>query len=197
MRLSLYDYLRIGHIKRWHNVNVTRNQTVAEHSFMVTVIALHLYDKIVGIQFNKGENERELVTLLVGAIFDDAPEAAGGDTPTPAKRLIRELTGDPEIFTKLDKYLMPELPYIRGNVPDGLKPFIKTADRIEAYHFIYENGVGPHADIVKHGARRNLEDLALKLDAEHPDDGWIQGINEVLTAMGLPYIHKESRMSPP
>ncbi len=197
MKLTIYDFLRIGHIKRWHNVNTTREQTVAEHSFMVALIALHLYDKIVGVKFNQGENEREVLMLLVGSMFHDAPEAAGGDTPTPAKRLIRELTKDPAIFDKLDEYLMPELPYIGGKVPVGLEQFIKVADKIEGYHFIHDNGTGPHAEIVKMGARRGLEDLVMKLDDEHPGDGWIQGVNEILTAMGLPYVHKESRISPP
>lgn len=194
MKLTLYDFLRIGHIKRWHNVNTTREQTVAEHCFMVMLIALHLYCRICP----KGQrDEAAMLCLLVAAMFHDAPEAAGGDTPTPAKRLIRELTGDPAIFDKLDKFLMPELPYLGGSVPDALDVFIRVADKIEAYHFIHDNGTGPHAEIVKHGARRNLEDLALKLDAEDLEAGWIEAINEVLTAMGLPYVHKESRMSPP
>lgn len=190
MKLTLYDFLRIGHIKRWHNVNTTREQTVAEHCFMVMLIALHLYDKIA-----EGGKREELLILLVGAMFHDAPEAAGGDTPTPAKRLIRELTGDPAIFDKLDQYLMPELPYIGGDVPPALEEFIRVADKIEAYHFIHDNGTGPHAEIVKMGARRGLEDLIIKL--EEKSTGWVHAVNEVLTAMGLPYIHLESRISPP
>lgn len=196
MRLTLYDFLRIGHIKRWHNVNVAREQTVGEHSFMVMLIALHLYAKMVGCPKADNDPWRELSVLLIGAMFHDAPEAAGGDTPTPAKRLIREITGDPDIFDKLDKFLMPELPYIGGPAPMGeLGKMIKMADAIEGYHFIYNNGVGTHAEIVKMGARRRLEDLALKYDEQAPD--WIPAINEVLTAMGLPYVHKESRISPP
>lgn len=194
MRLTLYDFLRIGHIKRWHNVNTGREQTVAEHCFMVMLIALHLYDKVIGSpKPGDLEHSRTLLMLLVGAMFHDAPEAAGGDTPTPAKRLIRELTGDPAIFDKMDEYLMPELPYIGGKVPAELEIFIRMADKIEAYHFIHDNGLGPHAEIVKMGARRGLEDLVLKMAS----DNWTHAVNEVLTAMGLPYVHPESRISPP
>lgn len=191
MKLTLYDFLRIGHIRRWHNVNTTRQQTVAEHCFMVMLIALHLYCKL-----RKDDSvthwDQEMLILLIGAMFHDAPEAAGGDTPTPAKRLLRELTGDPKLFDRLDEFLMPELPYLGGQVPEALQIFIRVADKVEAYHFIHDNGAGPHAEIVLHGARRGLEDLVIGLGHE-----WVSAVNEVLTAMGLPYVHPESRISPP
>lgn len=198
MKLTLYDFLRIGHIKRWHNVNTTREQTVAEHCFMVTLIALHMFQDMVGIDPEDRDSSRgAALFIVIGALFHDAPEAAGGDTPTPAKRLIRELTNDPLIFDKLDEYLMPVLPYLGQKLPKDYECFIHMADAIDAYHFIHDNGAGTHAEIVKMGARRKLEDLVIRLDNEQPTAGWFETVNRVLTAMGLPYVHKESRMSPP
>lgn len=196
-RLGIYDFLRIGHVKRWHNVNVTRQQTVAEHCFMVMLMALDMYNEMVGVKFNEGENWKELCVLLVGAMFHDAAEVIAGDTPTPAKRLLRELTGDPALFDKLDEYLMPELPYIGGKVPPALEEFIAMADRIDAYHFCHDNGGGTHALVVLNGARRNLENLVDKYDKANPGSGWYAAVNRILTSMGLPYVHKESRNSPP
>ena len=197
MRLGLYDYLRVGHIKRWHNVNTIRQQTVAEHSYLVAIIALDLYHGMVAVPSIPNVESEGLIDLLLGALFHDAPEAAAGDMPTPAKRLMRQITGDEDVFEKVDQYLMPELPYVGGTVDPKTAKYIKMADAIEGYHWITDNGAGTHAEIVKMSSRRRVEDLVQKYHAADPDAGWYEAVNRVLMAMGVPYVHKESRISPP
>ena len=198
MKLTLYDFLRIGHIKRWHNVNTTREQTVAEHSYMVMLIAIDLFQTMIGIDpENRDSTEKYAFHILVNAMFHDAPEVAAGDTPTPAKRLIREITGDPLIFDKLDAMLMPESVYSVKLGGKGIEPYIKMADAIDGYHFIHDNAAGTHAQIVLSGARRKMEDMAEKCHLQEPTAGWYEAVNRVLMALNLPYVHRESRISPP
>lgn len=192
--LSLYDFLRIGHIKRWHNVNTIREQTVAEHSYLVLIIVMDLYFSIINPEMRDGDLE----VLMVAAVFHDAPEAAAGDSPTPAKRLLRQISGDPLLFEKVDAFLMPTLPYIGGGLPAHLEKFVKMADAIEGYHWISENGAGTHAKVVQAAGRRRMEDLVEKYDAEDTRGAdWYRAVNKVLMALGMPYVHKESRISPP
>lgn len=195
MKLGFYDFARIGHIKRWHNVNTSREQTVAEHCFMVTLIVLELYQQLIGVdpEASKGE----LVKLLIGAIFHDAPETAAGDAPTPAKRLLIEITGDPNLFRKVDDRLMPELPYIGGQLAPALERIIEMADSIEASHWISDNGAGYHAQVVKAATRRRMEDRVEKFHVEEPDAGWYEAVNRILSHLGMPFVHRESRLSPP
>jgi hypothetical protein len=123
---------------------------------------------------------------------------AGGDIPTPAKRILREIANDPGLFDKMDEYLMPTIPYLgSGKVSAAIERFIKIADAIEGYHFIHDNHAGTHAQVVVANNRRRMEDLVHKYDTEEPQMGWYPAVNEVLTAMGLPYAHRESRISPP
>lgn len=198
MKLSFYDYARIGHIKRWHNVNTVRQQTVAEHCFMVLIIALELYDHLVGVdRHSLPEHSKEVLVLCIGAIFHDTPEVAAGDAPTPAKRLLTEITGDPELFRKLDEKLMPELPYIGGKVPPALERMIEMADSIEAAHWIRDNGAGYHAEVVKAGVRRRMEDRVEKFHLAEPNAGWYEAVNKILMNLGMPFVHRESRLSPP
>lgn len=189
MKLSFYDYARIGHIKRWHNVNTVRQQTVAEHCFMVVVIAMELQSQLGG--------EVDWGRMITAAIFHDMPEVAGGDTPTPAKRLLVEITGDSDLFHKLDKALMPELPYLGGKVPLVVERIIEMADSIEAAHWIRDNGAGYHAEVVKAGCRRRMEDRVEKFHIVEPDRGWYPAVNHVLMHLGMPFVHRESRLSPP
>lgn len=192
MKLTFYDFARIGHIKRWHNVNTIREQTVAEHCFMVSVIALELFQTMVGF-----DDPLEVSQLVVGSLFHDAPETAAGDSPTPAKRILREITGDPLLFEKLDERLMPSLPYIGGKVPDRIVRFIEMADAIEAAHWIKDNGAGYHAEVVKAGVRRRMEDRVEKFHLDEPEAGWYAAVNKVLMHLGMPFVHRESRLSPP
>lgn len=195
MKLTFYDFARIGHIKRWHNVNTVREQTVAEHCFMVTMIALELHTqlKIVGTE---GGREQTLL-LTIGSLFHDAPETAAGDSPTPAKRLLVEITKDPDLFKKLDERLMPSLPYLGDRVPLYLERVIEMADSIEAAHWIRDNGAGYHAEVVKAGVRRRMEDRVEKFHVVEPERGWYSAVNHVLMHLGMPFVHRESRLSPP
>lgn len=202
--LTLYDYLRVGHVKRWHNVNTIRDQTVAEHSFMVAIIALDLMNTIMGLDKAAAESSMpKIAALLMAAIFHDMPEVVIGDPPTPAKRFMRDFTGDPEIFTRMDKALMPGVPYVSNcggepmAWPASVVSFVNMADKIEAAHWITENGAGKHAQIVATANWRNVEDLVEKYDTEGPDAGWYEAVNRVLMALGMRYVHKQSRITPP
>lgn len=189
--LTLYDFLRVGHVKRWHNVNTAREQTLAEHSYMVTVIAIHLSRKIIG-------DEKFTASVAFAALFHDAAEVVLGDSPTPAKRFIREFTKDPKIFERMELALMPKIPYTLDELQAGdTASFVKMADKIEAAYFISENGVGRHAEIVKGFNWRNLEDFVEKLDENDPGSGWYEAVNEVLMALGMRYVYKQARITPP
>lgn len=194
MKLGFYDFARIGHIKRWHNVNTIRQQTVAEHCFMVVLIVLELWAHLRPMADLPVDT---LLRLVMGAIFHDAPETAAGDSPTPAKRLLIEITKDPDLFKKLDNELMPELPYLGGKVPLYLEHVIEMADSIEAAHWISDNGAGYHAEVVKSWVRRRMEDRVEKFHRLEPDREWYPAVNQVLMHLGMPFVHRESRLSPP
>lgn len=189
--LTLYDYLRAGHVKRWHIVNTATTQSIAEHSYLVAIIAMHLAKA-------KGAPEPVIHQAAVWALFHDAVEIRTGDIPTPAKRLLREADREPEgadlgpdIFERIDMTLMPQAPFINDGEPCELvEQCVEMADAIEAAHWIRENGLGRHASIVASGCWRRVEDLTHKYD-------WYKEVNEVLMALGMPYISREERISPP
>lgn len=203
MKLSFYDYMRAGQVKRWHIVETTRQQTLAEHLWRTTVIALELYDQIVGAKFNGRESWHEILQLVMEGLFHDTPEIRMGDTPTPAKAFIRENAGD--VFTPMQQALMPEIPYIGGTLPvtatmaggDGiLARILKLADAIEAAHWISEHKVGAHADVVAQANRKIMADLVVRYSQETELD-WFAPANHVLMALGMPYLSVNLRLTPP
>lgn len=73
---ELYDLMRSCEVKRWHTVSVSREQTVAEHQWAVTMIAVWLYSVVIGPPPE---------AFLYSCLLHDADEHATGDIPSPVK----------------------------------------------------------------------------------------------------------------
>lgn len=195
-KLRFYDFMRAGHVKRWHTVNTTREQTIAEHQYLVTIIAMELFGKLAG-KMGMGHGEHWL-SLIAAAMFHDAPEVRYGDFPSPAKRHIREITGGDlveDVFESLDKGLMPELPYIGGD--DSLvRHFVHMADAIESAHWISEHRAGAHAEAVAKGNSRRMAEMVAELSGKTKVD-WFEPVNQILMELGMPYLSKSMMVTPP
>lgn len=198
-KLRFYDFMRAGHIKRWHIVNTVREQTIAEHQYLVTIIAMELYMKMADNPVDD-RSTAEFAALMVAAMFHDAPEVRYGDFPSPAKRHIREIVGKigdgKDVFEVMDQALMPKLPYI-GTEPSPLvTDFVHMADAIESAHWISENKAGVHSDVVAKGNARRMAELTVELTQKTGWD-WFGPVNEVLIELGMPYLSRSMLVTPP
>lgn len=196
-KLTVYDFLRAGHVKRWHIINTVNQQTVAEHSFLVAIIAMELYNEMVGVDPNDDNSIKEFNALVMGAIFHDIAEIKLGDLPTPSKQLFKQFYGD-DMFDKIEETIFPEMPYTgHGELGTELRKIIKMADTIEAVHWIYENGVGAHAKVVADKSWDLLADRVREYSMGGGGDDWYTSVNKILMALGMPYINRDHAVSPP
>ena len=122
--MKFYDALRAQNVTRWHIVNLGgRNQTLADHTFGVMVIALELARRLnhVFMDWDKFRGR-----LLEYCLFHDIHEVVEGDIPTPPKR----------------RYGIEEC-------IDDAAPLIlaiaAVADRLEALFTLHDNATGVHA----------------------------------------------------
>lgn len=182
--ITFFDMARSMDITRFHIINTGRRQTLAEHSFMVALIAMELADKLVpsGSMF---DSPREQHQFLCAALFHDMPETVYGDLPTPAKATMREFTGNPRLYDELDMMIMPNIPYVGGLISPKLGWVIKLADLIEAYHFLCNNAAGPYAKQVRDDMFSRLVLLITEANAAMPDLLWVAAVGHVLRQMGL------------
>lgn len=190
--MTLYDFLRAGHVKRWHIVNTANTQSIAEHSFLVAMIAMHLHNEIDPL------NETDPTDTGVYALFHDITEVRTGDIPTPAKKFTREMMCGPDddIFSKMESTLLPYIPFLEGHPSDITLACVKMADVIEAAHWISENGMGKHAELVSQKCWQKVKDLVHEYDT-YGQFRWYGAVNKVLMALGMPYISRDERISPP
>lgn len=123
--LNIQDILRAQNVQRWNIVQTANKQSLAEHTFNVTMIARAL---CVEMKVND--------TLVIKmALEHDLDEVKTGDIPAPAKRNLN--ISPPEEFSYYKDKSYP--------MENGI---VKMADMIESLWFIKENAVGRHAKVV-------------------------------------------------
>lgn len=145
----IVDALALSHVPRWAIVRHTVPQSVADHSFRVTLIAGEICSRCTIL----GDDVR-LMNVMLRAMYHDLDECVTGD-----------------ITSFIDK---PHagLGYLETPVTMAELRLIKTADIIEAETFIRMNGVGPHAAWV-------ADDLAEKLNRQTKGVAWADAAWEI------------------
>ena len=129
--ISLKDRLRLSSIKRWHMVDTTRVQTVADHSYGVAVIAREIWRTIGAAT---GNDVCSQLSVLVAALDHDADEVFTGDCHNPSKLSAED-------FAAKFKCCWASAS-MQGRI-------VKLADLMEARHTITQIGVGEYANAIK------------------------------------------------
>lgn len=137
-RHAVETVMRIHAVKRWHMIDTTRQQTLAEHSANVALlsmmIAMNTQIGLFGDPF----------TVAAASLVHDIPEAFTGDIPTHTKRHMMGLA-------ELEKEVLhPDF-----NVVTSLNQalLIKICDLADGIRFIRLHGV----DLTARHAREGLE----------------------------------------
>jgi 5'-deoxynucleotidase YfbR-like HD superfamily hydrolase len=182
MSLTTAEQLRACHVRRWHIVQVAREQTLAEHSFAVAVIAGSL---AAAVRWPGLLDRPKQLQLLQWSLSHDLIEVRTGDMPTPFKRCLEQV-GGPGIVEKaedvVDREHMGAYRLIKGTEVEVL---VKLADQIEAIYFLQDNGIGAHAKQVLDGLRRILAEMVTDIEREYPKLRMREGVREVCQDIGI------------
>ncbi len=176
-KLTLADLARSGHVTRWHSVRTARDQTLAEHHYMVTRIANRLAKDIFGADLT----DSGLLQIMEYASLHDTPELLMGDLPSPLKKHIEHLCGEKKenpieaIEKEIAPWLFEMKETIRSTNPEYLI-IVKLADIIDALVFITEEGIGGHAKKVIQILYSMLEEKLKQALTEYPRYDWKQAV---------------------
>jgi 5'-deoxynucleotidase YfbR-like HD superfamily hydrolase len=149
--MNIHQKLRLYTINRWGMVEVSRHQSVAEHSYNVALIAEEIVKRIETHRINTTAR-----MAMVAAIRHDLIEVLTGDLPSPTKSGMAAHFGS----DKFNLYLrsLDSEQYDEGVDSDPfIRCVVKCADYIEAIAYLDRYGVGEHARKVRDGLRVKFE----------------------------------------
>lgn len=150
--LSIQECLRAGHVKRWHIVRVGREQSIAEHMYLVWLLTMELCDRL-----RADDRVHELAEQW--ALHHDLPEVIVGDLPTPTKRAMK--VGGSNLIDRMEDEASDRVRLLRAEldkVPDAVL-LVKTADLIESLRFLAIEKMDAHGAQVE----KYLNELFLTL----------------------------------
>ena len=129
----LQDLLNLSNTKRWTIRPTLRDQSVAEHSFRVAVIAMEIC-RALNQDGLPSSNVIEY-HVLVWALVHDGPEAETGDIPYTAKRNIPD-----EMVERIEHKLCPWYEQFERRIHPPELAIIKIADKVEEVLYLREWG---------------------------------------------------------
>ena len=177
--MNLKDLARSGHVTRWHMVRTQRQQTLAEHHYLVTMIARAMLQRIAIHEVPQAD----LLALLNYTLLHDTPELLLGDIPTPTKRKLVELLGGADPLAELEIIVSPEYRAAKEQINDTyLARVAKLADLADAIVFLSQEGMGSHASVVHQKLLSQFAEAVETAVHDYPSHQW-QGAYSVLDEM--------------
>lgn len=123
----LYDFnfhqvMRLSSIERWGVVEMSKVQSVAEHSYNVSVISIALAEAI-------DVTPAEMASIAHWALVHDLPEVVTGDIPSNVKQQEKD------IFALLEARLFPSITVLKKEMDENILKIVKVADYVDAIQF--------------------------------------------------------------
>ena len=177
--LGLPDIYRSQHVKRWHIVHTARQQTVAEHSYMVAMISMHLVHEM-----EKKSGPFQTISkldILKWSLMHDLPEVIMGDAVSPVKRLAKDE------FDRVEMQVDPYLKWYEQNLPEHIKAIVKTADYIDALKYLQTEGINGQSKSIYKRLRKDLTFHLKEASERWPTLDWHNAAEHVLAR----FLHGE------
>lgn len=125
---ALEAVMRFHAVKRWHMIDTTRTQTLAEHSANVALLAFYIAKEAPGMFFGPSE------AVAVAGLIHDVPEVFMGDIPTVTKPHLNS------IAVKNLEFMLTPPPFVE-RADDNTKLLVKLCDLADGIRFIRNHGV--------------------------------------------------------
>ena len=131
--------IRLQAVKRWHMIDTTRQQTLAEHSANVALLVWYIAVTSPDMFFGPASH------VTAAALLHDIPEVFTGDIPSHTKKHLHGID-------ELEASVTPA-EFIYTHMLPRMMDLIKFADLADGIRFIRLHGV----DVTARHAREQLE----------------------------------------
>ena len=146
-RAGIEAVMRFHAVKRWHMIDTTRQQTLAEHSANVAVLAFYIAVTAPGMFFGGASH------VAAYALLHDMAEVFTGDIPSHTKTELRGVQ-------QLEDDTLPSL--FRVEHSPNVRILTKMCDLADGIRFIRLHGVDITATHAKTGLEQQLRNWEAK-----------------------------------
>lgn len=172
-RHAVETVMRMQAVKRWHMIDTTRTQTLAEHSANVAMLAMLVAMNCPMFQFGPP------AYIAMAALVHDMPEAFTGDIPTHTKKYLVGLNDLEDAVTH---------PNFSMKLTENVTALIKICDLVDGIRFIRLHGV----DMTARHAREGIEAQLEKKFLEVKEMGWADGVIQTVRRYVMFYAYENS-----
>lgn len=141
---AIETVMRLGAVKRWHMIDSTRIQNLAEHTANVAVLVYGIASTAPGAFFGAPDAAAGM------SLLHDLPEVFTGDYPGHSKRHVFGLD-------ELEKAVLPSCYIYRPS--NNLRLLVKCCDLGDGIRHIRLHGV----DVTARHAREQIEDKLVQI----------------------------------
>jgi hypothetical protein len=152
---AIESVMRLQAVKRWHMIDTTRTQNLAEHSANVAVLAAMIAYTSPNFWFDSHG------AVAMAALVHDIAEAFTGDIPSHTKK---HLSG----IDNLERSVVHPIFKLGAVINDHSKALIKLCDLADGIRFVRLHGV----DMTASHAQEGLEDQIMAKFEELSSGGW-------------------------
>lgn len=142
-RAGIEAVQRMQAVKRWHMIDTTRQQTLAEHSANVALLSWYISHTAPGMFFGSSD------AIASEALRHDLAEVFTGDIPSHSKR---HLTG----LHELEAQILPSV-YQTPALTDDVQILVKLCDLADGIRFVRLHGVDVTSEHAAAGLYKQLD----------------------------------------
>ena len=121
--------MKMSIVKRWGIIDMSRSQSVAEHSYNVAQISRAIVKHIRDIDFGLIDND-QMAQITSWALDHDITEVVTGDIPTPLKAMMNGT------FEQNEAKLFPSYIGLKIGLGELVLTVVKIADYVDAIQFM-------------------------------------------------------------
>lgn len=132
--MNIQDKMRAQYTRRWTTVHLDHQQSLAEHSFNVAMLAMELAKSVFHVVTPEIKAQ-----VLEYALLHDIDEVVTGDIPTPTKKRLSS------ICPKIGDVIAAEGETKAKAVTQEVVSIVKVADMIEGAFHVKQHAAGVHA----------------------------------------------------
>lgn len=156
-RAAIETIMRLQAVKRWHMIDTNREQTLAEHSANVALLAFGIAVNCPGMFFGAAD------AVAGQALLHDLPEVFTGDVPSHTKNYIQGLD-------ELEASVLPGCYTYRAE--SNARLMIKLCDLADGIRHIRIHGCDVTARHAQDGLEEKFKQRGSEASQKWPADVW-------------------------